>query len=510
MENKIPNTWEYLSLGELIVYRKGRKPKVSNKQKFHNSIPYLDIKAIETGEVTNWVDENSSSICNEDELLMVWDGARSGWIGKAQHGAIGSTIMSLKPIIINTDYLYHYLKMNYNYLNSNTKGTGIPHVNSEILLNLRIPFAPLQEQDRIAKKLNKVLKNHEVLSQRLKKVKSSINYLKQAILDNAFQEKVTNNDSKEIDTKKWVQKMSSEIFTYVTSGSRGWAKYYNKKGKQLFIRITNMNNLTYELDLNPNKLQFIELPKNIEGKRTLLRERDILISITADIGKISLIPHKFPYEAYINQHICLARPIKSINEKYVAYFLMSIKGVGQFDERKKGAIKAGLTLGDIKNLKIDVPSLAEQNNIVQYIETLFTKCFKIEEYCQILEKKIGQLPQFIFNKAFRGELLPQDINDTPVELTINRITEERKSILQYESFIRKKRNVDIQKINSKNMSKNLVEIIQDNGGKMSAKKLWQESDFKDNIDNFYEELKKQVEELKTIIESKEKGYLEVA
>ena len=79
----------------------------------------------------------------------------------------------------------------------------------------------------------------------------------------------------------WSTSTGSEIFELVTSGSRGWAKYYSDDGP-LFIRIGNLDHGSVELDLKD--VQRVTPPNDSEGKRTRLEPNDILISITAELG----------------------------------------------------------------------------------------------------------------------------------------------------------------------------------------------------------------------------------
>jgi len=80
----------------------------------------------------------------------------------------------------------------------------------------------------------------------------------------------------------WIVVSIAELEPFVTSGSRGWAKFYSNEGS-IFFRITNLNRETIYLDLS--NVRFVNLPATChEGSRTKLQEGDVLVSITADIG----------------------------------------------------------------------------------------------------------------------------------------------------------------------------------------------------------------------------------
>lgn len=120
----------------------------------------------------------------------------------------------------------------------------------------------------------------------------------------------------------WGVHTIGDLKPFVTSGSRGWASYYSERG-DLFVRITNLTRKSIYLDLT--NCRFVQLPEDDnEGIRTQLKENDVLISITADIGIIGYIDARVPAPAHINQHIALLRfdPAK-VNSKFVSYFLAS-------------------------------------------------------------------------------------------------------------------------------------------------------------------------------------------
>ena len=198
----------------------------------------------------------------------------------------------------------------------------------------------------------------------------------------------------------WVWTTTDMLFSFITSGSRGWAKYYSDEGS-IFLRMGNLDHDTILLDLKD--IQYVNPPEGIEGIRTRVQRNDILVSITADVGMIGMVPENLG-EAYINQHVSLARPVSMINPKYLAWFLAGPNGSKQFIDLQRGATKAGLGLDDITSVVVPLPSLEEQNRIVKEIERIFNHVSRIEESQRISEHRLAELEQSALVKAFRGEL----------------------------------------------------------------------------------------------------------
>lgn len=83
----ISNSNQIKKLGEVCTYSKGKKPAILKETKTKEcSIPYINIKAFEKGIISEYTNGEKCNICEDDDLLMVWDGARCGLIGKAKKG----------------------------------------------------------------------------------------------------------------------------------------------------------------------------------------------------------------------------------------------------------------------------------------------------------------------------------------------------------------------------------------------------------------------------------------
>ena len=148
-----------------------------------------------------------------------------------------------------------------------------------------------------------------------------------------------------------------DIAPTVTSGSRGWGSFYSDEGA-LFLRIGNLTRKHPNLRLDD--VVRVRVPTGGEGARTRLEEGDVLISITADLGIVGCVPTGLG-EAYINQHIALARVTDlAMCPRWVAHVLASPYGVRQIVRLNDGGAKAGLNLPTIRALKVPKVPLAQQ------------------------------------------------------------------------------------------------------------------------------------------------------
>ncbi len=440
MEKVLPKNWINSSLKEVTRSVKGKKPKVQEEIEFEGSIPYMDIKALEHNIIRKFADKESSKLFEAGDVAMVWDGARSGWVSKTNFGAIGSTITAFKPIKLNSNYLYYFLLDIYPFINSNARGVGIPHVDPTVLYGLNFPLPPLAEQQRIVAKLDGLFTHLEQVKIRLANIPKLLKNFRQAILSQAVTGKLTEEwrVGKELDSvnkylkqlnklretkidkrdnktpiyetlstysipKEWKWVRLWDLSYLVTSGSRGWSGYYADEGAY-FVRSAEINNNVLRLE----EAIKVNLPKKVEGKRSLIQKGNILTTVTgANVGKCAKIEKTIP-EAYVSQSVAITKLVDNDLTDYVHLSLLAPNsGGGMLKDMAYGLGRPVLSLPQIKSIQIPLPTKEEQVEIVKRVESLFAKADAIEAKYNTLKAQIDSLPQAILAKAFKGELVSQ-------------------------------------------------------------------------------------------------------
>lgn len=394
-----------IRLGEYVISVKGKKPKhISPVKTKECSIPYVNIKAFEKGIIDEYTDGIGCALCEDGDFLMVWDGSRSGYVGKAIKGALGSTLVKLDFLDIDNNYAYYFLQSKFIEINTRAKGVGIPHVDPNILWNYYLLIPPVSVQADIVSKIKELFSELDKGIENLKTAQQQLKTYRQSVLKWAFEGKLTNKNVKEGELPKgWEWVKSGCFFDFVTSGSRGWAKYYSNKGA-IFIRITNLDFDSLELDLEEKKIQYVDPPSSSEGIRTKVQEGDFLFSITGYLGMLAIAPKLD--NAFVNQHVCLCRPKNNFNKRYLGYWIVSKSGGHHYlNKNQKGAVKADLNLDDLKTFPVPLCEIEEQNEIVQEIESRLSVADKMEESINQSLQQAEALRQSILKKAFEGKLV---------------------------------------------------------------------------------------------------------
>lgn len=187
-----PESWEVVKLGSFVESEKGKKPKnQASDYSSSYSLPYIDIQAFEKGVISSYTDGRDCRICHESDFLMVWDGSRSGLVGKGMKGALGSTLVRINFPLMENEYAFYFLQSKYQQINSRTKGSGTPHVDPDLLWNYEFPIPPLNEQRRIVSKIEELFSELDKGVESLEKVREQLKVYRQAVLKHAFEGKFT-------------------------------------------------------------------------------------------------------------------------------------------------------------------------------------------------------------------------------------------------------------------------------------------------------------------------------
>ncbi|MDH0357050.1 restriction endonuclease subunit S [Morganella sp. GD04133] len=212
----------------------------------------------------------------------------------------------------------------------------------------------------------------------------------------------------------WESKKLGSISSLVTSGSRDWAQFYSDTGSK-FIRMTNLRRDSIYLKMDD--LKFVDVNSDsADGKRTSLQTGDILISITAELGKIGWI-HFGLGQAFINQHTALVRvKPKDAESKFIAYLLCSGAYHRRINSLNDAGAKAGLNLATIRTLDITLPPQHEQKKIAQILSTWDNAILATERLLEnSQQRKKALMQQLLTGKkrlpGFEGEWSKVELGD---------------------------------------------------------------------------------------------------
>ncbi len=253
---------------------------------------------------------------------------------------------------LNADYLCYSIM--FYKVDGMINGATRQKLTQAAMRKMQIPLRSLDTQFVIVDQLNRIIEIKRKHEEEL------------VLLDNLIKARFVEmfGDPKSNPNSYPISQLSEHI-EFLTSGSRGWAQYCVDNGSEWFITIKNVKDCRISID----NMQPINAPDNAEAKRTKVQEGDLLISITADLGRTGVVTKEIAdHGAYINQHLTCIRLNKEIlNPLYVAFFMESPAGKEQFESKNQSAVKAGLNFNSINSLRLLVPPMDEQSAFVEFV-----------------------------------------------------------------------------------------------------------------------------------------------
>jgi len=502
--NDYPLSWEIVKLGDFVDYEKGKKPK--HQQEIKDSrycYPYIDIEAFEKNIIKTYADGTNCKICSEDDFLMVWDGSRSGLVGKGMNGALGSTLVRINFPHIFNNYAFYFLLSKYIQINSRAKGSGTPHVDPDLLWNYKFPVAPINEQHRIVSKIEELFSELDKGIESLKTAREQLKIYRQALLKHAFEGKLTEqwrkdnaeqletadqllerikqereeryqqhtNDWKEA-VKEWESKGKEEkkprkpvipkVVKYISDDEQSKLFLIPKKYKWCrFGNVYAESVLGKMLDKKKNKGNLKPYLRNInvrwgrfdlsdilnmrfevhELKRYTVSKGDLVICEGGEPGRCAIWEQE-KQEFLIQKALHRVRLFKYlINPKFIYYFIMFSANQGILSNYFTGTTIKHLTGASLSKLPIPLSSFEEQNKIVQLLDELLSVVDNSENEIENNLICTESLRQSILKKAFSGKLIPQDPNDEPASELLKRIAQEKATIKKVKQKPKRKKSV---------------------------------------------------------------------
>jgi type I restriction enzyme S subunit len=405
--DNISKQHQVMKLGAVCTYSKGKKPSVLKVTKTKDcSIPYINIKAFEKGIFGEYTNGEKCNLCEDDDLLMVWDGARCGLIGKAKKGAVGSTLMKILPTeIIHKEYLYHFISSKFTILNTKPKGVGIPHIEPTLLWNFELVIPSINQQTLIVSKIEELLSKIENGKQQLLTALQQLTVYRQSLLKAAYEGKLTNLNVIEGELPKgWAWVRMGDVCEKIQDGSHFSPQVqYDEPGENRFKYITAKNIRNNYMDFRKVIYVDKEYHDSIYNRCNPEFGDVLLTKDGINTGEVTLNTLHEPFS--LLSSVCLFKTKKNnLVSSYLKYFIQSPFGNKAILDSMTGTAIKRIVLRKIKDAEIILPPLSEQLLIVSELESKLTVCDKIEETISQSLQQAEALRQSILKKAFEGEL----------------------------------------------------------------------------------------------------------
>lgn len=414
------NQWPYI-LPENWCWTKGKYilEKMESQKPEGDYFYYIDIDAI----------DNSCQIVTEPKQIAVCDAPSRA--SRKLH--VGDTIFSLvRPYLKNIAYIdkslsnsiastgfyvctpkknvfpkFFYWLMISPYvvdgLNKYMKGDNSPSIRGGDIEGFCYPIPPLPEQKRIVYRIESLFAKLDEAKEKIQQVLDGAEMRKAAILHKAFTGELTKTWRKEngISEDSWVEYTLQSVCTMkITDGTHKTPTYSDKENGVVFLSAKDIT--SGEINWENTKYITSELHKELYS-RLAPQINDILLAKNGTTGVAALVKEDKVFDIYVT--LALLRPnVEIVIPEYLLNIINSPLCKVQFNENLTGIGVPNLHLRDIKDVKIKVPSISEQEIISDKVEMLLANEGMVTKNCLKQIEVIDTMKKSILAKAFRGEL----------------------------------------------------------------------------------------------------------
>ena len=452
---ELPEGWAEATLEDIAQWGSGGTPSRKNSEYYDGLIPW-----IKTGELNQKIivdtEEKITDLALQNSSAKIFP---KGSVAVAMYGAtIGKTsILGMDAAtnqvcavgipnleITTTEYLWHYLSSQKEDFIEAGKGGAQPNISQGVVKEWPLPLPPLNEQKRIADRLDQLLTRIDKIKAHLDRILPLLKRFRQSVLAAATSGKLTEewreeyvieklglnsiaelklNDDYLFDLPagwKWVK--LTDIANY-KSGVAFKSNEFSNSGTQV-IRLGNVYQGKLDLSRDPIFM------KVVSDKANTLRSKSIVVSQTGtrhkrDYGYFVMIPEDAP-PLLLNQRLLAIMTSPATIAKYVVLASNTIAYKEFFFSQETGGVNQGnVGIAGVMQGPIPLPPIKEQQEIVRRVEALFAKADRIEAQYKNARQQVDRLTPALLAKAFRGELVPQDPNDEPASVLLERVKEAR-------------------------------------------------------------------------------------
>ncbi len=413
---EIPTEWNLIPLKLICSISKGKKPIEDYQDYEEGMLPYLSMEFLRNQNANNNTvfvrqDDNSVVFVEDNDLLILWDGSKAGEIVKAKKGALSSTMgkLNLFNTSFNVDYLTYYLKSCENFIQDNTIGMGIPHVDGNLLRSLLIAQPSIAEQFQIARYLDHQTSLIDEIINRKEKQIELLKEKRQAIINEAIAKGLVPNAKMKDSGIDWLGGIPEEwdivqLKRFVLDHRQGYysSKDYDDSGFKV-ARITDIkeNNI---LDISESP--YYDLPES-EIKEFILKNGDFVFQRTGAHKKIGVYRGNEPaiYGSFL---IRFRFDNSKIDPDYLLLYFESLVYQKQLNASIHGGVNPNIHAENIKECLVVLPTKEEQISLKKYLAAHKEQIILIIDKLLQQIEKLKEYRQSIISEAVTGKI---DVRD---------------------------------------------------------------------------------------------------
>jgi type I restriction enzyme S subunit len=337
---------------DVCSFRKGKKPRSFADPQTAGSRPYILIENF-GGRRTSFTADTDCVLCDQEDTLLVCDGANTGLSSTGHNGYVGSTIAALKPdrSRIEPRYLYHFISSRFDVLNTRVRGAAIPHLERELMLNMPLVLPPLSEQHRIVRILDE--------AEGLRRLRAEADRRTADLIPAIFYDMFGDPAGK----KKWpvntIRDLADAAPGAIRTGPFG-SQLRHSEFTDVGTPVLGIDNVVMN-EFRWTSPRCVPPDKFASFRRFEVFPGDVVVTIMGTVGRCCVAPDDLP-TCMSTKHLCVITPDRRhIHSRFLWGSLLFDEAVNrQVESVGRGAIMLGWNSGIISRLALRVPPMPLQ------------------------------------------------------------------------------------------------------------------------------------------------------
>jgi len=407
--------WTEAPLHRLASFQKGRKVETS-PERLPGYERYLGASGL-AGLPDGFASTSSAIRASEHDVLMRWDGERSGLVGYGQAGVVASTVSRLSPTgEVDGRFLYYALAHNFEWIQNRRTGSGVPHVPKEIGRILQVPYPRCQQtQQRISAILTSIdnaIEATEALIEKHQQIKAGLMhdlFTRGVSSAGACRPSPADAPSLYEDSdigplpKGWslspLHSLLAPVANNLRSGPFGSA-LLKQELSESGIPLLGIDNIHVERFV-PQYSRFVSDRRFLGLLRYAVRPRDVVITIMGTVGRCCVLPEDIG-TALSSKHLwSMTLDAGRVIPELVCLQLNHLPWARAWFRRGgQGGIMDAIQSSTLKSLRLPTPSMEEQERIAAIYAAMQSRIERDEtRLAKLRAQKLGLMQDLLTGKV---------------------------------------------------------------------------------------------------------------
>ena len=371
---EIPEEWSICKFSEIAETVKGSVPKdKSNDEEGIKMYPYLSADYLrDNKKKTQYFkidNRKTNQIVNMNEIILIWDGSNAGEFFIGKEGILSSTMVKLvfKDLSVMPKFAYYYMKTKEGTLKNTVKGSTIPHISEDSLLNLNILLPPMKEQQKIAE----ILSTADGTIQKVNEEITLTEKLKKGLMQILLTKGIGHTKFKMTEIgeipEEWNLKCISEctLATNTIDPSSIFGNFHFH-----YIDVSAISSVNLEI-VETKEVQGIIAPSRA---RKGVKEDDVIFAtVRPYLKRVAIVP-KYLDGSVCSTAFCVARADrKFVLPRFLYYYMTLDKFVNRVSGGQTGSAYPAVSDYQVMSERIAIPELGEQQKISEILTTVDNK-----------------------------------------------------------------------------------------------------------------------------------------